>query len=41
MLEFWNFKDSWFLVQQNLPWVVVALILGIGCGWFTCDGRKA
>ncbi len=41
MLEFWNFKDSWFLVQQNLPWVALAFFLGCFWGWYSCDARKA
>ena len=40
MLEFWNFKDSWFLVEQNWIWMVVALVFGIVCGWLTCERRK-
>jgi hypothetical protein len=35
MTEFMNFHGSWILVQHNWIWVILALALGIWCGWST------
>jgi hypothetical protein len=31
--DFWNFKDSWILVEHNWFWMLVALGLGLVAGW--------
>jgi len=33
MDDFWNFKDSWILVQHNWIWMLIALGLGAFVGW--------
>ena len=33
MNEPFNFHDSWYLVQTNWVWLLVALALGIWVGW--------
>jgi hypothetical protein len=33
MLEPFNFHDSWYLVETNWVWILVALALGIWVGW--------
>ena len=41
MFDFWNFHHSASLIQPNLLWLVVALVLGILVGWFTCSRDEA
>ena len=36
MTDFWNFKDAMVVAQNNLMWLVLALILGLIIGWVTC-----
>jgi len=38
MIEVFNFHDTWFVVQANWVWIVVALGLGIWVGWATAAG---
>ena len=33
MNEPFNFHDSWYLVQTNWIWILIALALGIWVGW--------
>jgi hypothetical protein len=37
MVDFWNFKDSWIVVEHNWLWMLVALGLGTIVGWRTSD----
>ena len=39
MVDFWNFHDSWVLVEHNVVWIVVALGFGIWCGWSTAKDQ--
>ena len=41
MEDFWNFKDSWIVVQHNWIWVLIALGLGVFAGWRTYDRPKS
>jgi hypothetical protein len=36
MNEFFNFNDSWIIVEQNWWLVLASLALGIWVGWATC-----
>jgi uncharacterized protein involved in exopolysaccharide biosynthesis len=36
MNEFFNFHDSWIIVEQNWWLVLASLALGIWVGWATC-----
>ncbi len=36
MNEFFNFHDSWIVVEQNWWLVLASLALGIWVGWATC-----
>ena len=40
MNEFFNFHDSWFVVQSNWVWMRVSLGLGIWVGWSTSSGER-
>lgn len=40
MLEPFNFHDSWFVVQSNWVWILVALGLGIWFGWATSADKR-
>ena len=33
MTEFFNFHDSWFVVQYHWPWMLMALGIGVWYGW--------
>lgn len=35
MEDFWNFKDSWIVVEHNWIWLAIALGLGVVVGWRT------
>lgn len=35
MTDFFNFHESWFIVESNWVWMLVALGLGIWVGWRT------
>ena len=35
MTEFFNFHESWILVQHNWLWLLLALALGIWVGFST------
>jgi hypothetical protein len=37
MEDFWNFKDSWIIVQHNWVWMLIALAIGIFAGWRSRD----
>ncbi len=37
MNEFFNWNDSWIIVQYNWIWMLLALALGVWVGWRTCD----
>lgn len=39
MNEFFNFHDSWIIVEQNWWLVSASLALGIWVGWATCVRR--
>lgn len=39
MTEFFNFHDSWYVVQHNWVWILMALALGIWVGWRTSEDR--
>ena len=41
MFDLWNFHHWTSLIQPNLLWLIVALILGILVGWFTCSRDTA
>ena len=36
MNEFWNFKDALIVAQENIVWMILALVIGIVVGWITC-----
>ena len=36
MTDFWNFKDAMVVAQNNLMWLVLALVIGLIVGWITC-----
>jgi hypothetical protein len=40
MEEFWNFKDSWIIVEHNWVWILIALAAGIFAGWQSRDRSK-
>ena len=40
MEDFWNFKDSWIVVQHNWVWMLIALAIGIFAGWHSRDQMK-
>ena len=40
MSDFFNFHDTFFVVEFHWVWMLVALGLGIWTGWYTADGRK-
>jgi hypothetical protein len=37
MNEFFNWNDSWIIVQHNWVWMLVAAAIGVWVGWRTCD----
>lgn len=37
MEDFWNFKDSWIVVEHNWLWMLIALAIGIFAGWHSRD----
>jgi hypothetical protein len=39
MTEFFNFHDSWFVVEYHWVWMLLALGIGIATGWVT-SGRE-
>jgi len=39
MNELFNFHDTFFLVQGNWLWMLVAAGLGIWVGWVSCSGE--
>ena len=39
MTDFWNFSNSWYVVEQHIVWIVVSLVLGIVVGWLTSGPR--
>ena len=39
MNELFNFHDSWFLVEGNWMWMLVAMGLGIWVGWVSSGTR--
>lgn len=40
MEDFWNFKDSWIVVQHNWIWMLIALAIGVFAGWHSRDQTK-
>ena len=40
MNDFFNFLDSYFVVEYHWVWMLVALGLGIWAGWYTAVDRK-
>lgn len=36
MNEFFNWHDSWIIVQHNWVWVLAAFAMGGVIGWVTC-----
>ena len=40
MEDFWNFKDSWIVVEHNWVWMLIALAIGIFVGWRSRDQAK-
>lgn len=36
MNEFFNWHDTWIIIEQNLPWIALAFVLGAMVGWRTC-----
>lgn len=40
MSDFFNFHDTWYVVQHHWIWILVALGLGIWFGWATAGRRK-
>jgi hypothetical protein len=40
MVDFWNFKDAWIVVEHNWLWMLVALGLGVLVGWRTSDAPR-
>lgn len=40
MNDFFNFHDSYFVVEYHWVWMLVDLGLGIWAGWYTAVDRK-
>ncbi len=40
MNEFFNWHDSWILVEHHVLFILLALFIGVLVGWFTCDTSK-
>jgi len=40
MTDFFNFHDSWYVVEYHWVWMVLALALGIWTGWVTAAGSR-
>lgn len=40
MNDFFNWNDSWILVEHNWIWLSLALLIGGWVGWSTCDTSK-
>jgi len=40
MEEFWNFKDSWIVVEHNWVWMLIALAIGVFVGWHSRDHAR-
>jgi hypothetical protein len=41
MNEFFNFNDSWILVQHNWVYLLAALLIGAYVGFTTCAPANA
>jgi hypothetical protein len=41
MEDFLNWHDSWFLVQHNIWWLVLAFAIGAITGWHTTGPEVA
>ncbi len=37
MNEFFNWNDTWLVVQHNIWWMLLAAAIGAWVGWRTCD----
>jgi hypothetical protein len=37
MNEFFNWHDTWAVVQHNWYWMLLAAAIGAWVGWRTCD----
>jgi len=36
MNDFWNFNDALIVAQENIVWMILALVIGVVVGWITC-----
>ena len=41
MTDFFNFHDTWFVVEHHWFWLLVAMGLGIWVGWRESGDRPA
>ena len=41
MNDFFNWHDTWILVEHNWYWMLLALLIGCWVGWTTCDSSKS
>jgi hypothetical protein len=41
MTDFFNFHDTWYVVQYHWFWLLVALGLGVWVGWRESGKRPA
>jgi hypothetical protein len=41
MNEFFNFHDSWIIVEHNWWLMLAALALGVWVGWVTCSPDRS
>ena len=40
MSNFWNFKDAMIVAQENMWWLVAALVIGLVTGWWACRAQR-
>jgi hypothetical protein len=36
-MDFWNWKDTTVILAEQWPWLLLALLIGIFVGWWTCE----
>jgi hypothetical protein len=37
MNEFFNWNDTGYVIASNWFWLLLAGLIGVGIGWWTCD----